>query len=110
MNYIRTQRGWIPAWDKPSAAKAPKNNKSYGVHGGGTCKHICDSLEKCRPYRNPYDKHVFCTRCHGTQLTNGGVWMEREALKDDGRCPCCNFRPRHKPKQSGNYNKTNSEK
>jgi hypothetical protein len=94
MDYIKTQEGW-----KPNVPKSPKSGRGQaGVHGGGTCKHICDSLEKTRPYRTPYKNHVFCTRCHGTQLTHGGVWMEKEALKENGRCPCCNFRPRTRSK------------
>lgn len=99
MNYRRTRDGWSPAWDKPRAPQPRKDSKGdAGVIGGGTCKHLCDRFEKVRPYLRPYEKHVFCTRCHGTQVCNGGVWMEREVLTVDGRCPCCNFRPRHKPK------------
>lgn len=91
-------------------SKAPKKGTGYSTHGGKWCKHLCDRFEKTRPYREPYETHVFCSSCTGTGVSNGGVWYEKEWLKENGRCPCCNRRPRTKPKQSGNYHKTHGVK
>jgi hypothetical protein len=58
------------------------------------CKGICSALEHNPPVgRKKYESHVFCTRC-GT--IGNGTWMPKEAMKANGRCPCCNFRPRYK--------------
>ena len=53
------------------------------------CQGLCDALED-----NPvagtkkYLIHIYCSRC--------ARWMLRAAMKANGRCPCCNFRPRNK--------------
>ena len=38
---------------------------------------------------NPYNKGmVYCARCV--------AWMDKIIMKGNGRCPCCNYRPRYK--------------
>ena len=79
--------------------------RASGLFQGKSCKGICSHFEKSRPYRNPYETHVLCTRCKGTLVCRDGVWFEKERLTDKGRCPCCNFRPRHKAKTKQWHNK-----
>lgn len=53
------------------------------------CQGLCDTLKNNPPVgRKKYENHVYCTRCD--------AWMLQEAMKANGRCPCCNFRPRWK--------------
>ncbi len=58
------------------------------------CQGLCDALKNNPPYGKKYVSHVFCSRCS----TNNGVWMLKEAMKANGRCPCCNFLPRRRPR------------
>jgi len=64
------------------------------MHGGrGHCQGLCDVLEDnpavgAKKYFMKGGLHVRCSRCD--------KWMLQEAMKANGRCPCCNFRPRYK--------------
>ena len=53
------------------------------------CKGVCEGLHSEPPYGKKYVTHVFCRRCG----TDNGMWMKKEAMKANGRCPCCNFHP-----------------
>ena len=59
------------------------------------CQGLCDDLKVGRPIGSPYRQgYCFCARCD--------VWLLMECLKhSDTRgvvCPCCNFRPRMRPR------------
>lgn len=56
------------------------------------CQGLCDNLKNNPPYGKKYVNHVFCSRCG----INYGVWMLKESMMANGRCPCCHFRPRYK--------------
>ena len=43
-----------------------------------------------------YETHVFCSKCG----IGHGVWMKKESMKANLRCPCCNFLPRMKTKHN----------
>lgn len=58
---------------------------------GKNCYGVCEQIKKSRPVGNPYEKgYVYCSRCI--------AWMMKDTMKANGRCPCCNFRPRYKTK------------
>ena len=59
------------------------------------CKGVCTALKNNPPYGKKYLTHVFCIRCGGSE-DEDGVWMLKEAMKANGRCPCCNGFPRTK--------------
>jgi hypothetical protein len=70
------------------------------ISGIRYCKGICSVLADHPPIGNQpgagrlYDTHVFCSKCG----TGHGVWMKKESMKANLRCPCCNFLPRMKTK------------
>ncbi len=74
---------------------APKSARGNTVAPPSkNCKGICDRISVGKPFK-AYTVAAFCTRCgHGG--TNNGVWILLKDLKSNGRCPCCNFRPRQK--------------
>jgi len=74
--------------------RPPKSGKSISANPVSKyCKGLCEALRD-NPRVGPkkyYLKgglHVYCTKCD--------VWMKQEAMKWNGRCPCCNYRPRYK--------------
>ena len=67
------------------------------------CKGICSALADFpmvkglgRGGGRRYETHVFCSKCG----TGHGVWMKKESMKANLRCPCCNFLPRMKTKHN----------
>ena len=72
------------------------------ISGIRYCKGICSVLADHPPIGNQpgagrlYDTHVFCSKCG----TGHGVWMKKESMKANLRCPCCNFLPRMKTKHN----------
>lgn len=85
------------------------NKKTVGgkmnglVPGIRYCKGICSALYDFpiikglgRGSGRRYETHVFCSKCG----IGHGVWMKKESMKANLRCPCCNFLPRMKTKHN----------
>jgi len=86
-----------------TGSKKLKFGKMEGhVPGIRYCKGICSALADHPPIGNQpgsgrrYDTHVFCSKCG----SGHGVWMKKESMKANLRCPCCNFLPRMKTKHN----------
>ena len=54
------------------------------------CKDVCKLIEEYPKGKGgkKYLNNVYCSRCD--------TWMPKIIMKGNGRCPCCNFRPRYK--------------
>ena len=69
-------------------------SKSRPAYSGRSyCQGICVALKNnpvvgTKKYYLKGGKHVRCSKCD--------TWMLQASMKADGRCPCCNFRPRYK--------------
>lgn len=62
-------------------------------NGKKHCKDVCKLIAEYPKGKGgcivkKYDDYVFCSRCDS--------WMLKIIMKGNGRCPCCNFRPRYK--------------
>jgi len=55
---------------------------------GKDCKGVCYRFKVGKPYGKPYNTAAYCSRCE--------VWILFKDLKENGRCKCCNMRPRRK--------------
>lgn len=78
--------------EKAIAPKAHKDTSGH-IHGKKFCKGICHRMQQNPPVGQPkYLQHAFCTTCGDED----GIWMNINALKENGRCQCCNRKPRRK--------------
>lgn len=55
---------------------------------GSGCKNTCIRFKKKLFAIEAYKKTAYCSTCVG--------WIDFSILTDEGKCPCCNRRPRTK--------------